>query len=114
MHEATIAQNIIQAIEQRIEGGEIDGRISKIFLQVGRLRSIVGENLKFLFEVLSEGSPLEGSQLEIETVPVRAKCRKCQEYFEIEDLGFLCSRCLSAEVEVITGTELLISAVEVD
>lgn len=114
MHEASIAQNIIQALEQRIEQEEIDGRVSKIFLQIGRLRGVFPENLKFLFGVLSEGSPLAGSQLEIEMIPARAICLKCMDIFEASELGLLCTRCCSNEVELVSGTELLISSVEVE
>jgi hydrogenase nickel incorporation protein HypA/HybF len=114
MHEASIAQNIILTLEQRIEQGEIEGRVSKIFLQIGRLRGVLEENLKFLFGVLSRGSPLQGSLLEIETIPIRANCLKCKSIFEAGELGLLCTRCYSNEVEVVSGTELLISAVEVE
>ena len=114
MHEAGIAQNIIQLLEQRIQEGEIEGRISKIFLQVGRMRGVVRENLKFLFHVLARGSALEGSALEIETLPVKARCKACDENFEVVNLGFCCPQCLSVEVELVAGTELLISAVEVN
>jgi len=114
MHEASIAQGIIRAVEERIEEGVITGRVSKVLLRVGRLRAVVPENLEFLFEILARGSALEGSRLDIEFVPVKATCKRCDMNLEIVELGFLCPHCRSADLEVITGAELLISAVEVD
>lgn len=114
MHEAAIAQNIIQAVEQRLAQGDISGRVAKVFLQVGRLRGVVAENLKFLFGVLAQGTKLDGVLLEVESVPIRASCADCQASMEIEELFFRCSRCGSGRLRMLSGDELQISAVEVE
>ncbi len=114
MHEATLAQNIIDDIESRIEAGEISGRIRGVYLSVGRLTSVVPENLSFLFQVLAEGSALEGALLEIDRIPIRARCRSCGDSFEIDDVYFSCKGCGSPDLDILSGSELLIESVEVD
>jgi hydrogenase nickel incorporation protein HypA/HybF len=114
MHEATLAQNIIEDIERRFEKGEIAGRVRSVSLSVGRLTSVVPENLVFLFQVLAKGSVLEGAQLDIERVPIRARCKACNARFEIEDVYFSCRQCGSPKLEMLSGSELIIESVEVD
>jgi hydrogenase nickel incorporation protein HypA/HybF len=114
MHEATLAQNIIDDIERRIEDGEIMGDIRSVFLSVGRLTSVVPDNLTFLFKVLSRGTALDGALLDIERIPIRAMCKACGERFEIEDVYFFCKECGSPELDVLSGRELLIKSVEVE
>jgi hydrogenase nickel incorporation protein HypA/HybF len=114
MHEASLAQHIIENVVGRIERGQIPGRVSSINLRVGRLTAVTPDNLRFLFEVLARGSALEGAHLDIEIVPVRARCRRCEARFAVQDLHFACTRCGSSDVEVLNGRELLIGSVEVD
>lgn len=114
MHEASIATHLIRALERRIEEGEIAGKVRGISLRVGRMTAVVPENLRFMFGVLSEGSELEGAKLEIEEVGIRGRCRACEAEFDIQDICFLCVRCGSAEIDITSGRELMIIAVEVE
>lgn len=114
MHEAAIAENIIRSLEETLAERQVPGRVRRVFLQVGRLRGVVADNLKFLFDVLARGSRLEGAGLEIEWLPIAGHCRSCQADFDIEDLVFFCPRCQSAQVEIVRGNELQISGLEVD
>ncbi len=114
MHEVSIAQNIINEIEDLISEGRIMGPVRSICLRIGQLTTVVHENLKFLFGILSRGTMLEGAQLKIEKVPIRAACRVCGNRFEISDARFLCAQCSSPEIEILSGREMEIEAVEVE
>jgi hydrogenase nickel incorporation protein HypA/HybF len=114
MHEVAIAQGVIDEIQELSRSGQVSGRVSAVCLRVGLMTAVVHENLRFCFGVLAEGTTLEGARLEIETVPIRAACRACGARFEIQDAWFLCSGCSSTEIEILSGRELEIQAVEVD
>ncbi len=114
MHEARIAESIIDEIEDLIRQGRITGRVRTVCLRVGRLTAVVHENLRFLFGVLSEGTLLEKTELQIETAQAFATCRACGAGFEIQDIAFLCPSCDSAEIGLVGGRELMIDAVEVE
>ncbi len=114
MHEASIALSIIKAVEQQLAGGKIAGRVETVSVRVGRLTAVVPDNLKFLYGVLAEDTPLAGSSLEITMVPVRGTCRACGISVEIEEPCFLCSGCGSPDLELVSGRELELFAVEVD
>ena len=114
MHEAAIAENIATAIQARVASGEIQGRVRTICLQVGRLSAVIPDNLRFMFEVVTRDSELAGVQLEIEVTPVQGHCRACGADFVIDEVDFWCSACRSPQVELRSGHELSIVAVEVD
>ena len=113
MHEAAIAENIIRTVEDLIDRGEVAGEVKSVNLRVGRLTAVIPENLRFLFTVLAEGSALEGAELQIECVPIRCRCRPCGSEFEVSEVYFSCPQCHSPEVDIMTGRELMIEAVEV-
>jgi len=114
MHEATIACHLIDALVRRIDGGEIAGTVSKIHVRVGRMTAVAPDNLRHLFGILAEGSAVEGADLEIEEIPVRGKCKACGVEFDIDGAFFSCRGCGSHDVDIISGRELMIAAVEVD
>jgi hydrogenase nickel incorporation protein HypA/HybF len=112
VHEASIAAGIID----RLAGHpELQGRrIRVVRMKVGKLSTVVPENLRFMFEAIARGTPLEGVALEIDEVPARATCEACGEAFEIDGPFFLCPGCGEGRIRVESGRELLVDSVDVD
>lgn len=113
MHEASIAQSIIDQITDLRQQGVIDGELERIRLKVGRLSTVVPDYLTFIFGVMVQDTDLHGVELEIEDIPVRARCQACGAEDEVLEACFLCGRCGSPELDILTGRELLIDSVEV-
>ena len=63
--------------------------------------------------MVTAGTPLEGSKLEIENVPGMAHCRTCGQDFTLPDLILLCP-CGSADVSILAGRELRVRLVEME
>lgn len=115
MHEASIAQSLIESLMRLVEDGTVRGTIRCVNLRVGRLTAVVPESLQFMFGALTEGGPLEGVRLGIEDVPVTGRCGACGAGFEMKDeFRIGCPSCASTDVDIETGRELLIQSVEVD
>jgi hydrogenase nickel incorporation protein HypA/HybF len=115
MHEASIAQNVIDSVLRLIEDGVVVGKVAKVYLKVGKLTAVVPDNLQFMFEVLSGEGPLRGVKLEIEDVPIRARCGGCRAQFGMaEEVRLVCPECGSTDTHFESGRELLIDAVEVE
>jgi hydrogenase nickel incorporation protein HypA/HybF len=108
MHELAITQGIVEMIVERTDSA----RITAVYLRIGKVSGVVPEAVRFCFDLVAAGSPVEGARLEIEEPPGRARCRSCGCAFPVEGLVVLCS-CGSADVEVVGGDELLVRAVEV-
>ncbi len=108
MHELSIAQSVVDAVVERAG----DRRVLRVGLRVGRLSGVVPDALRFSFDLVTEGTLAEGAALEIEEPEGRATCRSCSSDFVLRDLVLLCE-CGSADVEVVSGSELMVSSMEV-
>jgi hydrogenase nickel incorporation protein HypA/HybF len=59
-------------------------------------------------------TPIEGAKLEIEQVPINAKCAGCGHEFIVEEYMFICPECFSSNVNLIRGDELEIIDIEIE
>ena len=107
MHELAITQSVVDMVLDRTA----DRRVSAVRLQVGRLSGVVPDAMRFCYELVTAGTSLAGSTVEIAQVPGRAHCRSCGEDIDLPDLILLCP-CGSAEVELVAGKELQVLSVE--
>jgi hydrogenase nickel incorporation protein HypA/HybF len=110
MHELSIADAIAQ-VTLRHAGGR---RVHKIEVKVGYLRQVVPSALEFAWQLITDGTPLGGAELEIETVPASGRCRACATDTTMESFPLQCGRCGSLDVELVAGEELLVDALELD
>jgi hydrogenase nickel incorporation protein HypA/HybF len=107
MHELAITQGIVEMIVERTGRA----RVTAVHLRIGKVSGVVPDAVRFCFDLVAAGSPVEGARLEIDEPSGRARCRACDRVFDVEGLIVLCP-CGSADVEVVGGDELLIRAVE--
>ncbi|MGZ4505995.1 MAG: hydrogenase maturation nickel metallochaperone HypA/HybF [Blastococcus sp.] len=106
MHELAITQSVVAAVTERTGSAPV----VSVRLRVGRLAGVVPDAMRFCFELVSAGTPLEGAVLEFEQPEGRARCRACGADFVLADLLLLCD-CGSADVEVVSGRELAVASV---
>ena len=109
MHELSITQSIVDAVTDHAAGSRVVG----IRLTVGRLSGVVPDAMRFCFELITEGTPLQGARLDIDEPAGRAHCASCGSDFVLPDLILLCA-CGSADVTVLAGRELTIRSLELE
>lgn len=110
MHELSIAESVV-----RIASRQADGRrVSKVRMKVGHLRQVVPSALAFGFELLAEGTSVEGADLEIEQVPAEGRCRVCGTQSRLDGFPLQCVGCGGLDLEVIKGEELLVESLELE
>ncbi|HEX6458102.1 MAG TPA: hydrogenase maturation nickel metallochaperone HypA [Thermoleophilaceae bacterium] len=110
MHELSIAEAIVRIAAANAG----DRRVSKVELKVGHLRQVVPSALEFAFELVAQGTPVEGAALEIEEVSAAGVCRGCGRENALAEFPFRCSRCGGLDFEVTRGEELLVEALELE
>jgi hydrogenase nickel incorporation protein HypA/HybF len=110
MHELSIAEAVVAIVERH--AGE--RTVRRVELRVGHLRQVVPSALEFAFELLADGTALEGAELVIEEVPARGRCRACGAETTMTWFPLQCGECGGLDVELVTGEELLVDALEVD
>jgi hydrogenase nickel incorporation protein HypA/HybF len=109
VHELAIAEGVVEVVAERIGAA----RAVRVILRVGRLTCVEPEAVRFCFEACARGTPVEGAALEIVDVPARARCRACgAPELEVDARIPLCA-CGSADLELVSGEELSVAAVEV-
>ncbi len=114
MHELSIAQSIVEAVEAKATECNAT-HVKGVRLKIGEANSIVTDSLTFCFEMLTSLEPtLAGAQLLIDTVPHRAHCRHCNKEFAIVNFVAQCPTCQEWSSEVISGNELQIVEMEIE
>jgi hydrogenase nickel insertion protein HypA len=108
VHELAITEHLVNAVSERLPGA----KVTCVRLEIGALAGVVADSLRFCFDLVTEGTNLEGAALEISQLPATCHCRVCGQDFEPASPIALCS-CGSAEVTVLTGQDLKITSVQV-
>jgi hydrogenase nickel incorporation protein HypA/HybF len=108
MHELSITQSVVDTIADRMDGAKVTG----VRLEIGRLSGVMPDQVRFCFDLVCAGTTLDGAWLDIVEPAGRAWCRDCATEFEPAGPIMLCG-CGSADVSVLGGQELRITAVEV-
>jgi hydrogenase nickel incorporation protein HypA/HybF len=110
MHELSIADAVVQVALRHAAGR----RVHKVELKVGYLRQVVPSALEFAFQLVADGTLLEGAELVIDEVPARGRCRACQTEMTMSGFPLQCVRCGGIDVELVAGEELLVDALELE
>lgn len=112
----SVLLNIFETVKETLnkQFGTAPVQVERISLHVGRLSMVVPEALQFAFTVAREGTIFQKALLEIKEIPLVAKCNGCGEQIRMESPIFACTRCDSADLQIISGRELFIESVEVE
>jgi hydrogenase nickel incorporation protein HypA/HybF len=108
MHELSLAEAIAAIAEEHARGR----RVAKVEVKIGHLRQVVPSALAFAFELVTQGTSIEGAELEIEHVPARVACRSCKAVSHLTEFPFACPSCGNVDVDVRAGDELFVDALE--
>lgn len=113
MHEVSIAEGLLQIILDEVKKHCIS-KVTVVRLKIGELTGVQTSALTFCFELMAKDTPVEGADLQIDVVPVKAKCLDCGEVFVTEDYSFFCPGCSTSHVELVSGRELHVHEIEGD
>src|SRR3954463_15804269 len=110
MHELSIAGAVVDIVN-RHAGGR---RVTKVELKVGHLRQVVPSALAFAFELVAQGTAVEGAEVGMEEVPVVGRCRACGTETRLDGFPLQCAACAGLDLELLQGEELLVDALELE
>lgn len=108
MHEGHFTEQIVEAVLKELNGVPVDPSTA-IRVSVGETFHLVPESVQLHYGILTQGTPLEGTVLMLEEIPVQVECRRCGERGGVEDHHLLlCSRCGSQDVTMVAGHEVTV------
>jgi hydrogenase nickel incorporation protein HypA/HybF len=112
MHELSIAQSLVELAVEATENSGIK-RVKALYMKLGVLSGVVKQALEFSFDVVIQGTPLEGAKLVIEDVPVKIFCPNCREARVLpEPFPMRCPQCGTKSGQVLEGREMELYALE--
>jgi hydrogenase nickel insertion protein HypA len=111
MHELSLAQNILEIVEQYVPR-EQSRSVKSIKLRLGEMSGIVSDSLEFCFSAIIAETPMSNALLEIERVPFTLACRTCKNSFASEAGVVLCPECGGYDTDVVSGTEMQVVEIE--
>ena len=90
-------------------------KVLEVRLKVGALASVIPESLEFCYGIVTEGTPLEGSRLVVNVLPVVVHCARCDQDAELDGIqSFRCPKCGEPCSDLRQGRELEIDSIEID
>ena len=110
MHELSLSSAIVNTVVKHADGR----RVTLVELRVGKLRQVVPDTLEFYFEFVARGTVCEGARLEQQVIDARLLCNSCGHEWEIEIPAFRCPQCSGSDVEIASGDEFEVEAIEVE
>jgi hydrogenase nickel incorporation protein HypA/HybF len=112
MHELSIAMSIVEMAQE--EAQERGVRVNAVHLKLGAMSGVVKEALLSSYEMACDDTPLQGSRLVIEDVPVVVFCPNCNVQRPLSSVQlFCCGECGTPTSEIVQGKELEVVALEI-
>ena len=108
MHELSVARRLVESVATHAG----DAHVVRVVVHVGKLSSVVPAAIVQCFAACIEGTRLEGAALDVIEVDGRARCRACDATSEARDLLPTCA-CGSVDLEIVSGRDLVLAAIEV-
>jgi hydrogenase nickel incorporation protein HypA/HybF len=112
MHEISLVRTIFKTLEQEFPGKM--EQIKVIHLKAGLLSNVQPILMENAFQAVLQDEPgYQHTRLVVEVLPIIVHCDKCNLDHEVTQNRFVCA-CGLPSNNIIQGTELLISRVELE
>jgi hydrogenase nickel incorporation protein HypA/HybF len=112
VHELSIAMSIVDMATEEAE--RRGARVNAVHLKLGLLSGVVPDALLSSYEMACCDTPLKGSRLVIEEVPIVVYCSRCQVQRTLSSMQwFCCPECGTPTGDVLQGKELEVVGLEI-
>ena len=108
MHEMSYITKVVAAASAEAKKQSAP-RVEQVEIAVGEMIGAVEELLISCYREAVVGTPLEGSKLLIEPVPVTAECLSCrQTYHPDRENDYRCPHCRSVNSRITAGRDVVV------
>ncbi len=115
MHEAMVAENIIQTVLAQTKnktGPSGAGKVTRIVISCGQINAINDEAMQFAFDVAAADTICKGAKLKIKHIPLKGVCRSCKNEFEFDLYSPQCPKCGKSDFSLGEDAPLLLEEIE--
>ncbi len=113
MHELSVTQSILDIALRHAESAGAT-HITDLYLVIGQLSSIVDNSVQFYWDMISQGTCAEGSQLHFRRVATELLCQDCGHRYQPSGDDLACPACGGIRVKVVAGEEFFLESIEVE
>jgi hydrogenase nickel incorporation protein HypA/HybF len=111
MHELKIAEDLTKIVLESAVHEKLT-KVTKVNISFGQLVQIVPEIFETAYRECVRDTIAEESELDIEIIRVKMRCRNCSSEFNLVENRFSCTLCGSQDIEIVNGKELFIKSIE--
>jgi hydrogenase nickel incorporation protein HypA/HybF len=109
VHELGITRNIVAIVDEAAQGR----CVRRVVVEIGELSGVVPDAVAFCFDVVAQGTSVDGATLDIRRIAGRARCLECNVEFDTPSLVTPCE-CGSRRFVRLSGEELIIKSIEME
>lgn len=111
MHELSVCESLLTQVRATAQANGASS-VGRITVRLGPLSGVEADLLAQAFTIARNGPMTASASLEIETQPIRIRCRDCGNENEAPPNRLLCAACDSFRVDLVSGDELLLARIE--
>jgi hydrogenase nickel incorporation protein HypA/HybF len=108
MHEASLVKALLEQVDRLVSEHDA-AAIEEVRVRIGPLSGVEPLLVTAAFERLAPA----GAILVVDEVPLTARCRDCDELFELTQFRFRCPQCESTDVDVIEGDVFMLESITI-
>ncbi len=113
MHELAVTQSILDIALDHAHKADAT-KISKIYLVIGDLSSIVDDSVQFYWEIIAKDTIAEEAELVFRRVAASFECLECQTIYQLDGQALFCPSCGSSKIKILSGEEFYIEAIDIE
>jgi len=113
VHELSLVASMFETLLEQARTYKAKS-ITGVKIQVGALAGVVPELLETAFDSYKKGTIAENAVLTIVKPPFTIRCRACGNETVRDDFVMACPACVSTDLEVVHGMELILEKIEME
>lgn len=118
MHEISVVKPLISIVEKYARENNVK-KVKAVHLKIGEMHDFQTEWINKYFHQFIEGTPLEGTEIVVNKLPIVYKCRECSNFLVFDHFSFAgadirCRKCGSENLQEMQGREFEIEGIEVE
>jgi len=110
MHELGIMFHVVKKVEAIVRENRLT-EVEALVLQIGELSPVVPHYIRACYPAAVDGTIMQNTRLEIETLPANARCKSCGQVYNLIEQRKVCPSCGAEEFEILCGREFNIKEI---
>jgi hydrogenase nickel incorporation protein HypA/HybF len=112
MHELAVTESVLEIACKHARQAQAK-KVTDVYLVIGQLSSIVDDSVQFYWNMITEGTLCEESQLHFKRIPAELTCQECGTQYTLDGELTPCPNCHSARVRVTSGDDFNLESIDI-